>query len=576
MIRTTQNHFFMGSERNISRLTEERNRFMEQISTGKKFSRISEAPVEATQSLVYKTEDVRISQLGRNIVQGDNSLLVSETAADQANTVLVDSKRILTTWPGTHDTAMRKTMIEQMKQFEDRMYGLANTTENGSSIFAGFQRNADEAYSRISTPGSPLGALYNGDDGQLKMEIGAHHTLQTNVVGGGYTLDGRSYEGMFSIKKGADDEARDIFELFSRMIAGMEDGSIEKFRAASRYPLPDTGLRNLASGDLQLVNADGSTTPVPAAHTGATNGFEAAANNAWNINDAAAPAIVAQLRAEVTGSNPVPNFTTGDDLSLAAGDLKINGVEIGAVDFIEVPAETSQAAENAALRNIRSLAAAVNRKSDETGVWATYTPENDASYPYDYRLVLTRNEADGRAITIELANDAPGQTGLGTSTGTTDYYPGADGDGYNNAGGGTGSAVYNANNGAVTLRSDNAFRLRETATGALRETLGLRVNENLDEYQAENIMDRQITQLQKYLDHLTGTRASIAVRRDHLAAGEKDLKDRAMSLEDAVDQLEKVDMEEAIMKYYAAQNYYEATLASTSRVITTSILNYLR
>jgi hypothetical protein len=42
----------------------------------------------------------------------------------------------------------------------------------------------------------------------------------------------------------------------------MEDGSIEKFSAASRYPLPDSGLRDLAPGDLELVNADGSTVPI--------------------------------------------------------------------------------------------------------------------------------------------------------------------------------------------------------------------------------------------------------------------------------------------------------------------------
>jgi len=576
MIRTTQNHFFMSSESSISRLTEERNRYLEQISTGKKFSQVSDAPVEATQALVYKTEDVRISQLGRNMVQGDNSLLVSETAADQANTVMVDSKRILATWPSTQETAMRNTMVEQMKQFEDRMYGLANTTDNGSLIFAGSQRSADEAYTKISTSDFPLGAVYNGDDGDLRIEIGVNQTLQTNVVGGGYTMDGRVYEGMFSQPKGSDDDARDVFELFSRMIAGMEDGSNEKFRTASQYPLPDTGLRDLVDGELEMVSADGSTTAVPAAHTGASNGFEAAANNAWNINDVAAPEVTAHLRAEVTAVNAVPNFTTGDDLSMAAGDLKINGVEIGAVDFVEVPNETSSRASNAALGNIRALATAVNQKSDETGVWATYTPEQDDSYPYEYRLVLTSNDADGKAITVELANDAPAQTGLGTSTGTTDYYPGADGDSANNLGGGSGTAVFNANNGTVTLDSDTEFGLRENYGGTLRETLGLEVNKGLDEYQAETILDRQAEQLQEYLDQLTGTRASIAVRRDHLAAGQTDLEERSLGLQDAVDELENVDMDEAIMKYYAAQNYYEATLASTSRVITTSILNYLR
>jgi flagellin-like hook-associated protein FlgL len=110
----------------------------------------------------------------------------------------------------------------------------------------------------------------------------------------------------------------------------------------------------------------------------------------------------------------------------------------------------------------------------------------------------------------------------------------------------------------------------------LQATFGLSINQGLDTHQAKTRLDNQMAQLDDYLSHFTATRASVAVRRNHLSSRQEGLDERTQSLEDATDELQKADIDEAAMKYYAAQNYYEATLSSTSRVITTSILNYLR
>ncbi|MCD6429749.1 MAG: hypothetical protein J7L57_00820 [Deltaproteobacteria bacterium] len=571
MIRTTTNHFYMSVDSNLSRLAEERNRYLQQVSTGKNFSRISEDPVSATAVLTYKSEDVKISQLGRNMVQGDNQLAVAGTVTDQAHSVLFDAKGVMTAWPSTQDSAMQQTMIQEISQFEDRLYGLANTINNGGSLFSGYQRRETETYSKISTTDFHLGAVYNGDGGNISMEVGVLQTLQLNVVGGGSTLDGREIEGFFSKEKSQDSDSRDIFELFSRMLDGMENGTNVGYSTSTEYPLPT--IRNLVDNELELVYSDGTTQAIAATYSGGNP----IADNAGNINDVAAPGVTALLRAEISGA-ALPDFGTVAQ-TMAAGDLKINDVEIGAVDFVEVPAGTSDVAANAALSNIRALASAINRESDETGVWATYEPESVGSDPYEYNLVLTRTEADGQPITIGLANTAHAQTGLGTATGITDYHPGVDGDSYNSAlavGGHT--TVFNSNNGAVTLESDNGFTIRESSTGAgaLNETLGLSVNKGLDGHETKSVLAQQVSQLEEYLTHFTAERASVAARRNHIEASQESLDVRSHNLKDAIDNLETVDMEEAIMKYYAAQNYYEATLASTSRVITTSILNYLR
>ncbi|MCK5679538.1 hypothetical protein KAI46_01850, partial [bacterium] len=409
------------------------------------------------------------------MVQGENQLAVAGTVTDQAHSVLFDAKGALTAWPSTQDAAMQQTIIQEMSQFEDRLYGLANTINNGGSLFAGYQRRESEAYSNISTATSHLGAIYNGDGGEISMEVGILQTLQLNVVGGGSTLDGREIEGVFSKDKSQDSDSRDIFELFSRMIAGMENETNGSSLTSSEYPLPVVSSLAVA-GDLQINGIDiGVARSV---------GPDAIANNAWNINDeVASTGVTAQLRAEVTGT-ALPNFVANQ--TMAAGDLKINGVEIGAVDFVKVPSGDSEVANNAALTNIRALASAINRESDETGVWATYEPEiDDNGASYDYNLVLTSTEANGKAISLDATVATSTQTGLVSA----DYYPGASGDGLNNVdsvAGGVGGDVYNSNNGAVTLVSDDGFSLQENSAGVLSGTLGLSVNEGLNQHTSQS------------------------------------------------------------------------------------------
>ncbi|MEA3333863.1 MAG: flagellin hook IN motif-containing protein, partial [Pseudomonadota bacterium] len=333
----------------------------------------------------------------------------------------------------------------------------------------------------------------------------------------------------------------------------------------------------------EFVYSDGTTQAIASNHPAGATGPESIARNAWNINDVASTSgVTAKLRTEVSGT-ALPDFS-GVSTTMNAGDLEINGVEIGAVEFIEVQAGTSDASANAALSNIRALASAINRESDETGIWATYEPESESATPYNYNLVLTSTEADGQAITIELANVAHTQTGLGTAVGITDYHPGGMEVGppqevdTNNAvvpiGGH--STVYASNNGALTLVSDDGFELVENSPDVLSGTLGLSVNEGLDRHESESVLDQQVSQLEEYLTHFTAERASIAARRNHLEASQESLDVRSQNLKNAIDSLETVNMEEAIMKYYAAQNNYEATLASSSRIMTTSILDYLR
>ncbi|MBN2809597.1 MAG: hypothetical protein JXR80_08920 [Deltaproteobacteria bacterium] len=579
MIRTTKNQFYMSAESNLSRITQERDRYLQQISTGKSFSRISESPVSATAVLTYRSEDVKISQMGRNMVQGNIHLGVASTTTDEIHSVVFDAKDVMTawsemtSWTGTYDKQLQQTMIQDITQYEDRLYGLANTVSSGGSIFAGYQRRESETYSKLSTTDFPPGAVYNGDGGNISIEIGAMQTLQLNVVGGGSTLDGREIEGLFRKDKVQDSDARDIFELFSQMLAGMKNNTNDGHIAATGYPVPE--LRELGSGELFFVAEDGSEIEILNTHAGGTDSSENIANNAWNINDTSGHGVTALLRVEVTG-NSLPSFPA--DQTLAAGDLNINGVDIGPVNFIEVPPGDRAVSANAALSNIRALASAINRESNETGVWATYEPETVDVAPYNYNLVLTRTEADGQPITIDVTAAAYGQTGLGAfGGGTTDYYPGAAGDSLNSSSVINGhSHVYDSNNGTVTLVSAEGFTLREKGAGVLQATLGIAVNEGLDRSVSQSVLDRQVSQLDEYLTHITAESASIAARRNHIEANQESLDVRSNNLQDAIDNLESVDMEEAIMKYYMAQNYYEATLASTSRVIETSILNYLR
>ncbi|WP_456432729.1 flagellin N-terminal helical domain-containing protein [Thermosulfuriphilus sp.] len=203
-----------------------------------------------------------------------------------------------------------------------------------------------------------------------------------------------------------------------------------KFSAIQAYKLGATG--GTQTGEFGLVSVTNSGPGIgKPANAGSLialedgdlviNGYEIrgtrAADDPYSTTDHAASAIALAAAineyAEKTGVRAVVNqaevsfgITAGTD-NLEAGDLVINGVNVGAVTVNGVSAVT--VAQN--------LVKAINNVSDSTGVMAEYTSTGNTTVPYK----ITLKSIDGRNIEIEATLGA-GEDVFATDSGLSNVY----------------------------------------------------------------------------------------------------------------------------------------------------------
>jgi flagellin-like hook-associated protein FlgL len=734
-MRTTNNQMFLSVQSRIARVEEQRAKYLAQIASGNRVSTPSDDPVGITKVMNFAAEEVRISQYGRNMTAASAWLTATDQVVTDGVDILMRAKTLLiSTENGAVSQANRDAIAAEMEGMLDNLLTLGNTNNAGSYIFAGHQTRT-LPYRLLE---GVHGAVLAGDDGRRDIELAPDRLLPVNTIGGGYSLDGREIDGLFKQDKINEADARDLYALFSRVIAELRAGDTSDYRASTALDTPIS--RNLASGDLSftitagdgsgeisVAIADNPPYAVPEAVVDLSDYIVtdeadavklAAATNAWAINRkmdfeindtgslAAADRVSAFLRAKVDGTvirDP------GTDVTLAAGQLKINGVDIGpislrAVGTTAVPPDPDP---DIAEANVREIATRINEQSGETGVWATYTGSGT-----DYQLVLTSLEADGEAIAVTVADAAtrnyiglgagggtwsgakladpgtdtdlaagdlvingvdiidPDGTGatltladwatadveslanvqalaarinavsertgvqasyahngdndynlvlsssadiviaLGTTTPpdvaaltglsdslqqlqpppsepwTTVYHPGGrqedppgtwNYDSLNSAEPVNGNfTVYDANNGAITLTSETAFAVTEEVSGALAEALGLGINDGTDTWAAVTVSSGRQEEFQRYLDHFEAIEAAVGARMNLVERTTATYEERSINLKGFIADIKEVDISQAIMNYSSADQAYQAALAASARIFSTSILDYLK
>ncbi len=588
-MRTTNTMMFHSVQSRIARVEEKRAEFLAQISSGNRISTPSDDPVGVSKVMNYGAEGVRISQFGRNMTEGASWLTATDHAMNETVDVFMRANTLLLA--AANDTMSDDNLKAQAGELEkmlESLVSLGNTNNAGSYIFAGHQSRT----SPYNLMDGSLGAVLAGDGGTREIEVGVNQTMAINTVGGGYTLDGREVKGFFKADQVSDADGRDAFQLLSRTIAELRTAETRNYRTSSNL---NSGVTDeLASGDLtvRIQTADGSgkkNVAVAGTHIGGGNAVQRIANNAWNINDSMAQAasaglltndelVTASLRTQVQG-----NVLTdpGGSETLAAGNLTINGTAIGPIVLQPVGSD-----EQSALVNVREVASRINEKSAETGVWATYKGSGTS-----YQLVLKNMENGSHgisdSITIEATDNAALWTGLGgnspggSSPETTIYYAGAGGSGsYDSVNAGPplpapGNTVYNSNNGTITFTSSAEFSLRENNAGVLSSTLGLEVNDGVDTHEASTVNSGRLLEVQRYLAYFEGQLATVGARMNHIDRSVDTFEQRTIDLKSFIADIKEVDISEAIMNYSTAQNAYEAILAASAKVYSTTILDYL-
>jgi flagellin len=274
---------------------------------------------------------------------------------------------------------------------------LAQTAEGDlTQIGANLQRIRDLAVqsSNASNSASDRAAL-NNEASQLISEI--NRVSSSSNFNGVNLLDGSFTSQSFQV--GANSTSNDQITISS--IASAKSSALGVGSSSSYSTTVSGGANNiggLAAGDLVINGFNVGASSSDGVSTTASSGSAIAKASAINAVSAQTGVTATVSSTTVAGTSL---STTAFTTAVAAGDIKINGVDIGAL------AAATSIAERGA-----QVAGAVNAKSTQTGVTATFDSTTGA---------VSLTAVDGRNINIAKsggAGSADNVTGL-TVTGFT-------------------------------------------------------------------------------------------------------------------------------------------------------------
>jgi flagellar hook-associated protein 3 FlgL len=199
--------------RNLNRQILQIQTRQQMISSGKKVNKPSDDPIGMGQILDYRRTLSSIDQYQRNIDRAKMRVELVETTLESVEDLIVRAKNwAVNLSSGSGDAELMTIGANEVKHIYDQLMQLANTKIGNNYLFAGhltdtqpFTRNADG----IDGTADDWDAVYNGDNGNLKILIGDNLSMDLKADGG------EVFQGTV-----------DLFASLRDLIQGLEAGDL--------------------------------------------------------------------------------------------------------------------------------------------------------------------------------------------------------------------------------------------------------------------------------------------------------------------------------------------------------------
>ncbi len=237
-MRVTTGMIFSMSAVNIGNQYEQVFLLNEKVSSGKRVNRPSDDPVDAGKVLDYRTLLGALEQYKRNVDRGVSLLRYTESALENAGTVLTEAKTLAEQMAtGTYNETQRKALAVQAEQLFRQMLQAANTQIAGRHIFSGFKTDTQPFVAD-----DDLNVTYQGDDNQIRLAIQQNSSVAVNITGQAAFMDGTN---VFTVLRDLRNALRDNDqEEIGRMLPRIDDAMAQI--ATSRASV-GSSLKNLES-----------------------------------------------------------------------------------------------------------------------------------------------------------------------------------------------------------------------------------------------------------------------------------------------------------------------------------------
>lgn len=150
-------------------------RVQAQLSSGRRISRWSDAPADATAALRLRAEESDWNSYGKQAADGVAVLNTQDQALQSASTLLTRARELTVSAGTTTSATEREAIAAEIEGIRDQLVGVANSTYGGRAVFAGFAAQA--------VTGGPGSWAFGGDAGAVRRRVTPDLTVQVNGDG---------------------------------------------------------------------------------------------------------------------------------------------------------------------------------------------------------------------------------------------------------------------------------------------------------------------------------------------------------------------------------------------------------
>ncbi|MGR3174487.1 MAG: flagellar hook-associated protein FlgL [Candidatus Scalindua sp.] len=186
---------------NVQRSTSKLSKLQEQISTGKKINRPSDAPAGARRILNIRSEVFRLDQYASNVQTATQSLNFNSSTLQNTANILQRIQEL--TMQGVNDTTDsdgRKIIAIEINQLVESILQSANTKRSGRYIFAGTKTKTVPFEATRNSNGEISAITYKGNREKIEYPVGPGTTVQVNQTGNEIFISNKLFSSIINIR----------------------------------------------------------------------------------------------------------------------------------------------------------------------------------------------------------------------------------------------------------------------------------------------------------------------------------------------------------------------------------------
>lgn len=156
----------------------------EQLSSGLRINRPSDAPLDAAQAERLQANKAQLDQYASNATQAQSQVDFAASTVQGFSDLLIQAREACTQGANASMSAAdRLTLADSVDKLLQSAVDGANTQFNGRYLFAGTATATQPFQTQLGSSGSIESVTYQGNDGRIQVDVGPRARVQTNEPG---------------------------------------------------------------------------------------------------------------------------------------------------------------------------------------------------------------------------------------------------------------------------------------------------------------------------------------------------------------------------------------------------------